>query len=396
MKHRLKFAVFVAVAFGFASCDTQKVSTDLTPTPPAETAFKDGELIPGQYIVVLKGKVRNVDNFIADNLPAKTEQPPLYVYDGQSSFQGFTMQLSPSEVSALSSNPNVKYVEQDKFVVLNDPKIEVMAGKPGGGGGSTPQTTPWGISVVGGIGNGVGKRVCVIDTGINMTHPDLTVDASKSVSYMSGGDSTPEDNNGHGSHVSGTIAAKNDANGVVGVAAGATLVAVKVLGRNGSGTTSGVIAGVNYVGSGVPNCGVANMSLGGGVSQALDDAALAAANNGIKFALAAGNESADANTSSPGRVNHANIYTIAAVGQATSAGVFPFASFSNYSLSIVDKAEPGVGIPSTYKGGGYATLSGTSMASPHAAGILVMGGFVSNAGTTTRVPGETYNVGKWN
>jgi len=110
------------------------------------------------------------------------------------------------------------------------------------------------------------------------------------------------------------------------------------------------------------------MSLGGGVSQALDDAVVAAAATGVKFTLAAGNESDDANNHSPARANGPNIYTVSAFSQGDN-----WASFSNFGNPPVDYAEPGVAIPSTYKNGGYATFSGTSMAAPHLAGILLTG-----------------------
>jgi len=136
-----------------------------------------------------------------------------------------------------------------------------------------------------------------------------------------------------------------------------TLVAVRVLDNSGSGTTSGVIGGIEYV---------ANMSLGGGFSQALNDAVTAAA-GGVLFALAAGNESTDASTRSPASAEHPNIYTVSAIGQDDC-----LASFSNFG-SPVDVAAPGVGVLSTKKGGGTTTFNGTSMAAPHVAGLLLLG-----------------------
>jgi len=160
-----------------------------------------------------------------------------------------------------------------------------------------------------------------------------------------------------GHSVAGTIAAIDNSVGVVGVAAGATVVPVKVLSASGSGSTSGVIAGIDYVAeTGTPG-DVANMSLGGGVSEALDKAVVAAAAKGIRFVLAAGNESKDANNSSPARANGANVYTISASDINDN-----FASFSNYG-SPVDFCAPGVAIESTWTGSnGYNTISGTSMA----------------------------------
>jgi subtilisin family serine protease len=205
-----------------------------------------------------------------------------------------------------------------------------------------------------------------------LNHPDLTVDVSRSRTFL-GGTSTPDDQNGHGTHVAGTIAAIDNTIGVVGVAAGATVVAVRVLDRRGSGTTSGVIAGVNYVASVGVSGDVANMSLGGSVSKSLDDAVLAASAK-VKFTLAAGNETDNANNHSPARVNGTNVYTVSAMDK-----VDKFAYFSNYGNPPVDYCAPGVSIYSTYKDGGYATLSGTSMAAPHVAGILALGNLRSDS-----------------
>jgi len=155
-----------------------------------------------------------------------------------------------------------------------------------------------------------------------------------------------------------------------------------VLDRRGSGSYSGVIAGVDYVASGAPNCAVANMSLGGPVSQALDAAVLAAGQAGVTMVLAAGNESDDANNHSPARAGGAsandNVYAISAVNSSDA-----FASFSNYG-SAVSYAAPGVGVESTWKSGGYNTISGTSMAAPHAAGVFLLG----NASTDGTASGD--------
>ena len=193
---------------------------------------------------------------------------PTHVYEN--SIRGFSAQFSAQAAAALARNPNVAYVERDQIVEL---------ARPGsGGGGSAGQTTPPGITRVNGVASGVGLTACVIDSGVDLDHPDLTVDLTRSRTFVaSGRDSqNADDGNGHGTHVSGTIAARNNTIGVVGVAPGATIVAVKVLDSQGSGAYSDVIAGVDYVGSGAAGCTVANMSLGGPVSQALDDAVVAA------------------------------------------------------------------------------------------------------------------------
>ena len=173
--------------------------------------------------------------------------------------------------------------------------------------------------------------------------------------------SSLDDGNGHGTHVAGTIAAIDNNVGVIGVAAGATVVPVKVLDSRGSGSYSGVIGGVDFVAANGSSGDVANMSLGGPKSTALNNAVVAASSK-VKFILAAGNESQNANNVSPASANGANIYTISAMSNGDN-----WASFSNYANPPVDYCAPGVGIESSWKDGGYRTISGTSMAAPHAA-----------------------------
>ena len=303
----------------------------------------------------------------------------------ETALQGFTVKMAPGQAKKLILDGDVKNVEADKIIALSP--IE-MNGKPGGGGTVQPtQIIPYGIGrVVGPIpltptsiitpitytGNSV---AWIIDTGIDLTHPDLNVDKTRGKSFVSRVTS-PNDDNGHGSHVAGIIGAIDNLIGVVGVAAGATVIPVKVLDRYGSGTTSVVISGVNFVASYGQNGDVANMSLGGGISPTLDAAVLKASGypgytKNIRFVLAAGNDANDAINLSPARQNGQNIYTISAMDQLDN-----WASWSNYG-SPVDYCAPGVSVISTYKNGGYAKLAGTSMAAPHVAGLLLLGDIVS-------------------
>jgi len=276
---------------------------------------------------------------------------------------GFSGTVPEGRLNALSNDPRVAYVERDQVATLAPPP-----GKGPGGGGTPPaQETPWGITRVGGAGSGAGRTAWIIDSGIDLDHPDLNVDVGRSRDFT-GSRSGAQDENGHGTHVAGTVAALDNAIGVVGVAAGASVVAVRVLDRRGSGSYSGVIAGVDYVAANGASGDVANMSLGGGFSQALNDAVVAAS-AAVKFAIAAGNSGAHAGNYSPASANGPNIYTVSAFGSNNDA----WASFSNYGNPPVDYGAPGVGVLSTYKDGGYATLNGTSMASPHVAGILLLG-----------------------
>jgi subtilisin family serine protease len=232
------------------------------------------------------------------------------------------------------------------------------------------QTLPWGINKVDAdvsstiAGNGTGAidnvNVYVIDTGIDTAHADLRV-----VSHVNFASGPNRDCHGHGTHVAGTVAARDNTSDVVGVAPGARLTGVKVLGCGGTGSTSGVIAGVDWVTANAAKPAVANMSLGGSASQALDDAVRRSATAGVFYALAAGNEGANACTRSPARAGagtNNGIMTIAATDSSDRE-----ASWSNYG-SCVDLWAPGVSILSTRRGGGTTTMSGTSMASPHAAG----------------------------
>ncbi len=243
------------------------------------------------------------------------------------------------------------------------------------------QTIPWGITRVAGERStstqfGDGTTVCVIDTGVDFGHPDLDVDELKSSSFVLSGKNydSPDDQNGHGTHVAGTIAALNNSIGVVGVAAGAKVVSVRVLDKRGSGWWSWVIAGVNYVAENPGLCDVANMSLGGGGYTLLDNAVANAAGKGVKFALAAGNSGVNAKTRSPARVEHDNVYTVSATDTDSN-----FAYWSNYGgphhhNGPVEYAAPGVSIKSLWMGGGMKTISGTSMAAPHVAGLLLLNG----------------------
>lgn len=381
-------AALVASVF-FYSCTQDQNS------PEEEAAFSendsrfDSQNIEGQYIVVFnKNMIEDVNSKYPENYSkaqeAMADQTRKVLADASISsseivnvysktLSGATLKLTKSQVQELKGKKEIAYIEQDRIVIFAPP-----CGSPNGGpcgepdpGTGSSQETPYGILRVNGIPNYTGTAVAwVVDSGIDLTHPDLNVDASRGFNaFTSGKDGqSTNDGNGHGTHVSGTIAAKNNSIGVIGVAPGATVIPVKVLDSRGSGSYSGVIAGVDFVGANGKSGDVANLSLGGPVSQALDDAILGASGKGIKFALAAGNESSDANNSSPARVNGANIVTISAMDVNDT-----WAYFSNFGNPPVDFAAPGLAIKSTWKGGGYNTISGTSMAAPHAAGVLLLG-----------------------
>lgn len=368
----------------------------------------NGQIIPGQYIVTYSETTTNLNmrglaspaarkeaivsttnNLLAENNISNENVIAVY----SETVKGFALKLSDSELKDLRSDKRIAQIEPDRIVTLAPP-CGTPNGGPcddnpddgGGDDGSSSQTTPYGINRVnGGVAYSGSSVAWIIDTGIDLDHEDLNVDASRGFNAFTKGKDGKDldDGNGHGSHVAGTVAALDNSVGVIGVAAGATVIPVKVLDSRGSGSYSGVIAGVDHVAANGSAGDVANLSLGGPTSDALDDAVRAAADAGIKMVLAAGNSSDDANNSSPARVEYNNVYTISAMDSNDN-----FASFSNYANPPVDYCQPGVGINSTWKGGGYNTISGTSMAAPHAAGVLLLGGN-STDGTVNNDPDGT-------
>jgi len=200
------------------------------------------EKIDNSYICVFRaGAVGRGQEQAQANRAAQAQGGTVsHVY--RTALQGFSAHISAQGMANMrANNPSIAYCEQDQTVHADQ-------GKPGGGGGGGGQQVPWGVTRVhGGVAAPAGARAWVIDSGIDGTHPDLNVNASLSRNFSTG--NSWNDGNGHGTHVAGTIGARNNSIGVIGVAAGVELVAVRVLNNAGSGTTSGVIAGVDYVAS---------------------------------------------------------------------------------------------------------------------------------------------------
>ena len=368
MKKLNAFAAFCLATLIIAGCSKKDIVA-----PVEEESFNlKNAFIAGKYIVTFKDdaglavydhqfrnkKVKGKAEGLLKKHGISGEIEEIY----ETALQGFTIKMAPGQAKKLQEDAAVKRIEEDKIISLSpieaNGKISLQPA----------QRIPWGVTRVGG---GItvdikSKTAWIIDSGIDQDHPDLNVDNIRSASFL-GKKTTPDDENGHGTHVAGTIGAKNNDIGVIGVAPDAKLVAVRVLDRKGNGTTSGVLAGVNYVAVNGVSGDVANMSLGGGVSLTLDEAVIAASAN-VLFVLASGNEADDANNHSPARANGKNIYTVSAMDNSDT-----WAYFSNYGNPPIDYCAPGVSILSTYKDGGYGTGSGTSMAAPHVAGLLLLG-----------------------
>ena len=244
-----RFTPILAVAALLGAC------ADTAPTGPTEDLAEfhpalGANVVYGSYIVVLK------DGANPRSVAAISGVNPSHVYEAV--LNGFAAELNHGQLNALRRNPSVDYIDADGIASIPTPRIE---GKPGGGGGGG-QVVPWGITRVGGAGDGTGRTAWILDTGIDFAHADLNVDVGRSRDFT-GSRNGAIDENGHGTHVAGTIAAKNNTIDVVGVAAGASVVAVRVLDRRGSGAWSWIIAGIDYVGANGNSGDVANMALSG-------------------------------------------------------------------------------------------------------------------------------------
>jgi len=300
-----------------------------------------GKIVPGRYIVTLRPGI-GINGPMAQN-----GIQPRYVY--HTVLNGFAADLSPAQLAALARRPDVAAIEPDQVATID-----------------TTQSNPpsWGIDRIDQrnlplshsytyTSNGAGANAYIIDTGIQTNHPDFGGRANVVFDALGG---NGQDCNGHGTHVSGTVGGAT-----FGVAKGVSLHAVRVLDCNGSGSFSGVIAGMDFVASNHAARAVANMSLGGGFSSAVNSAVARMTNAGVFLAVAAGNSNANACNSSPSSA--ASAYTTAASDINDRR-----ASFSNFG-SCVDGYAPGVNITSAWLNGGTNTISGTSMATPHVTGV---------------------------
>jgi subtilisin len=331
---------------------------------------------PGRYIVVFEDSVARPGAVARQHAGRGAEISHVYRH----AIGGYAARMTAATAAGLAADPRVAFVERDH-------RVTAFAQDVPTGIRRTFATANATIDIDGSDDLRVDVDVAVIDTGIDFDHPDLNVvartDCAKGGPFnQSCSNDSGDDGNGHGTHVAGTIGAIDNGAGVVGMAPGARLWAVRVLDNNGSGYISWIVAGIDWVTARSNRIEVANMSLGCACSSsAMDQAIASSVDAGVVHVVAAGNDDEDAAGFSP--ANHPDVIAVSALadfdgapgglGAATcrSDRDDTLADFSNWG-SRVEVAAPGVCILSTWKGGGYHTISGTSMASPHAAGAAAL------------------------
>ncbi|KAJ5111960.1 alkaline serine protease [Penicillium argentinense] len=337
------------------------------------TASDTAAVIPSSYIVVMNDGVSNAEFKIHRDWAATVHARIKSRKNGESGpgkhfdingLKGYSASFDDNTVKQIASDPAsmlnltrcwVRYVEPD--MIVNATENVVQRNAPSWGLSRISSKKPDATDYVYDSTAGEGIVVYGVDTGIDIEHPDFEGRAEWGTNTA---DNDNTDGNGHGTHTASTAVGSK-----FGIAKKATVVAVKVLGSDGSGTNSQVISGMDWAvkdakSRGVTEKSVMNMSLGGGVSKAMNDAATNVVKSGIFLSAAAGNEAQDASNSSPASAQ--SVCTIAASKESDGS-----ASFTNFG-SVVDLYAPGKDITAAFPGGGSKTLSGTSMADPHVAG----------------------------
>lgn len=397
--------------------DQAAPSTITDSTELATPQSTEGDLIPNQYLFSFKETVipsaasqldwsqiknREDKGRMMETLNEKVAQqidaflieqgisPEAVLYRYTAMQAGVALRIDAATYERLQRQPVFESVEHDRRVTL--PPFTVNSVNEGVG---RAQTTPCGVSNAGGAAiAGDSRWIWVVDTGIDLDHPDLLVvtNSTYARSFVGG---SANDCNGHGTHCAGTAAAINNNIGVIGVAAGAPVVPIRVLNCSGSGSTSGIIAGLNHVATYDFVGDVVNLSLGGyygnGCSSGSSYRSVirGLGNSGTRVCIAAGNSSANAARYQPACINNTRVYTIASM---TCGG--SFSSFSNYNMNPVDYIATGSSVLSTYLNGGYATLSGTSMATPHVAGICQIRNNAPRRVGSVSNRGESYPIAR--
>jgi subtilisin family serine protease len=357
--NRSRFFPFAALVV-VACADATSPSSAGRLAPLMEPAPNMGaQLIPGEYIVVLRDGAEP-----GEKARAAQARGGQVVAQWAAALRGYAVRGAPSLILELRADPEVAFVEQSQEYSIQTTQSNATWGLDRIDQRDRPLNGTYVYSATAST-----VTAYIIDTGIRTSHNEFGGRARFGINYAGG---TNDDCNGHGTHVAGTVGGA-----VYGVAKQVRLVAVKVLGCSGSGSTTGVVSGINWVAANRVSPAVANMSLGGGASSAIDNAiaGATASPRNVTFVVAAGNSGANACNYSPARAPSA-----ITVGATTSTDAR--ASYSNYG-SCLDIFAPGSGITSAWKNSNTATktISGTSMASPHVAGVAAL--FLSGSPTST-------------
>lgn len=358
--------------------------------PAADAPPELVQLVNNTFICRFSGHILpdSVPSFVSD-IAQQAGVGVRYTYT--TAFKGFSAHMSATAAEALKeNNTHIEYCVKNELIRLGGAPVD--AGKGQGKGGNTeppvPQFVPPGITRVGGPIDGRGLTAWIIDSGIDLDNADLNVDASRGKDVVKlKGKGTVDDVYGHGTHVAGTLAAIDNDINVVGVAAGATVIPVRILKASDYGTIDAAIAGIDFVAANAVPGEIANMSAWWWKHHpAFHEAAYNLAER-IPFIVISGNDGADLNAApaEPAHVEHPNLYTVSAVDHSDVFGDFSNWGFADdwascdeeypeepFECVTVDFAAPGVDVASLQPGGGLATWWGTSMAAPHVSGIILL------------------------
>lgn len=361
---------------------------------------EEPRFIDGEYIVIFEEQwnreISEQVGLLADQLREEILQAYSIHQDSvlnryRYAIKGFAAALSDEQAEALKNDPRIARVTPNALLRLASSSAttnkEVTTNSL-----SAPslQFGNWGVSRLGGPLDGTGLTAWILDTGIDLDHPDLNVDVQNSASFIA--NEPADDGNGHGTHVAGIVASTGQNTGIQGMAAGATVVAIKVChdDPNLGCPINSIVDGIDFIAIRAEPEDIVNMSLGGPDPNEqfidIDNAVINAANNGIRFSIAAGNESMDAVDYTPARVVHQNTWTVSAYRQGDEfVQIFDWNTpncnpdqnpnvGSNFGNPPVNYSAPGENILSLWRNGGTRTTCGTSMAAPHVAGILLATG----------------------
>ena len=419
MKRLSLFLLAGCLLAGLSACSVDKDAAVQSTQIKPQSA--EGRIIPNQYIIQLKPSVvpsarERLDWATISDREGKIAQ--MTVLNAQvekeldqwlaqfdladdaiiqkytAAMVGAALKLTERQYNLISRNAAVGSLEFDRYEEIPPYQIESVSTA---NGRIMAQTTPCGITNAGGAGTANGTWIWIVDTGIDLDHPDLNVqiNTTYAVSFVGG---TADDCNGHGSHVAGIAAARDNTIGVIGMAPGALVVPVRVFGCTGGSATSTIVSGINHVATYDFTGDALNLSLGGyyGTSGCATGSSYlssitSVANGGTNVAIASGNNNSVAAYYQPGCISGTRIYTV--TNMRCDKSYYNDVTYGgNYGRPPVDWIATGTSVYSTYKNGGYATLTGTSMATPHVAGILHLRNAAPLSGGNVTYSGVSYPI----